>query len=439
MNGTQANTLGHYEAMILRLKLTLKMLLILAVLCTAALSSACSTVPRAPAPPAAVDSATLVGFPAKVRFLGIDRDTLDQRVDGVVEAVRDAAQGGPVNVLALSGGGAGGAFGAGALVGMSLRGDRPTFQVVTGVSVGSLLAPFAFLGSEWDPELVAAFADGRISRLLRVGGPAILFRPSIYEGAPLRSFIDHLVTQRLVDAVAKEAARGRLLFVATTDLDKEETVIWDLGAVAATGGEPARALFRDILVASTSIPGVFPPVLIRVSDGQREYEEMHVDGSTTVPFLVAPEILQLDGEHILNLNGGRIYVLVNGVLSTRSITTASRTLSVISRGISASLMHGSRRTVELAAEFAERHGMGLEFSYIPTTYPYRGSLAFDSDELQRLFDFAAKCAESGELWSRLEAAVQEGRKALRASQMQAPVCPGFTDTIEPRVVAAGTK
>ena len=136
--------------------------------------------------------------------------------------------------------------------------------------------------------MLAAAADGRIQKLLRVGGPAILFRASVYDGSPLRALVDQFVTQPLVDAVAQEAARGRLLLVATTDLDKQEPVIWDMGAIAAEGGEAARTLFRDVLVASASIPGVFPPVLIRVRDGAREYEEMHVDGSTTVPFFVAP-------------------------------------------------------------------------------------------------------------------------------------------------------
>ena len=287
-------------------------------------------------------------FPARVRFLGIDPESLDRRSGGVVAALRNAADGGPVNVLALSGGGAGGAFGAGALVGMSRRGDRPVFHVVTGVSVGALLAPFAFLGEDWDAELLAAFADGRLPKLLRVGGPAVLFRSSIYPGAPLRAYIDRFVTQRLVDAVADEAARGRLLLVATTDLDKQETVIWDLGAIAAERGEMARVLFRDVLLASASIPGVFPPVLIRVSDGERKYDEMHVDGGTTVPFLVAPEILQIDAGRGLDLQGGRIHVLVNGSLAARPITTPARAVPVMS----------TRLFRELHARVAQNRGPG---------------------------------------------------------------------------------
>ena len=54
----------------------------------------------------------------------------------------------PVQVLALSGGGQWGAFGAGFLKGWTRHGDRPAaFQVVTGTSTGSLQATFAFLGA----------------------------------------------------------------------------------------------------------------------------------------------------------------------------------------------------------------------------------------------------------------------------------------------------
>jgi predicted acylesterase/phospholipase RssA len=317
---------------------------------------------------------------------------------------------------------------------MSRRGDRPTFQVVTGVSVGALLAPFAFLGPAWDSQMLAAAADGRIQKLLRVGGPAILFRASVYDGSPLRALVDQFVTQPLVDAVAQEAARGRLLLVATTDLDKQEPVIWDMGAIAAEGGEAARTLFRDVLVASTSIPGVFPPVLIRVRDGAREYEEMHVDGSTTVPFFVAPEVLQLKAGRVLDLHGGKIYILVNGALSARPITTRAGSLAVISRAFSASSIHGSRRTLELAAEFARRQGMDLQFSYIPMTYPYQGPLAFEAEELRRLFEFAQRCAETGELWTRIEAAIDEGRKSA-FDPSSPPACPGPADTASSRVAA----
>src|SRR2546429_2787195 len=189
--------------------------------------------------------------------------------------------------------------------------------IFTGVSVGALIAPFAFLGPEWDQAMVEALGPDRTARLLQSRGLGVLFRPGAYRSEPLVELVDHLVSRRLIEAVATEAARGKVLFVATTDLDKQEAVIWDMGAIAAHGGEAARVLFRDVLVASASVPGLFPPVLIRVDgpDGE-SFDEMHVDGGTATPFFVASEIAQIlpaDFEVLPGaeaLHGARVYVLV---------------------------------------------------------------------------------------------------------------------------------
>ena len=177
----------------------------------------------------------------------------------------------PISVLALSGGGADGAYGAGVLVGLDpSSGTRPEFQVVTGVSTGALIAPFAFLGPDWDGKLEEAFTGPAAGALLSPRGfGALLFGPSVYRGRPLERLVGHYVDDALLQAVARENARGRKLLVATTDLDRQETVIWNMGEIAASGGPQARRLFRDVLVASASVPGVFPPKLIEVRDGGR--------------------------------------------------------------------------------------------------------------------------------------------------------------------------
>jgi len=126
------------------------------------------------------------------------------------------------------------------------------------VSACALLAPFAFLGQAWDQDLIEAFDSERTAHLLHSRGLVFLFRPGLYKREPLVDLVNHFVTDRLIKAVAEEAAKGRLLMVATTDLDKQESVIWDMGVIASHGGEAARVLFRDVLVASASIPGLFP-------------------------------------------------------------------------------------------------------------------------------------------------------------------------------------
>jgi hypothetical protein len=387
------------------------------------LLAACFTAPRKPAPPVAISQLAPSGFPSTVRFLGIDRDFFLAHADEIERRVRAAAPGGTLNILALSGGGAGGAFGAGALVGLGRLGDRPRFHVVTGVSAGALLAPFAFLGPEWDSELIEAFDSDRAAHLLRPRGLAFLFRPGVYRREPLVELVNHLVTERLVKAVADEASRGGMLLVATTDLDKQEPVIWDLGAIAMQGAEAARVLFRDVLVASASIPGLFPPVLLHVEGAGGSYDEMHVDGGTTLPFFVATEIAQILPRDFEVLHGARVFVLVNGQLGSQPQTTRERPVAVLSRSFSAGLMHSSRRSLELSAAFAQRHGMQFRFSYIPNNYPFQGPLNLKPSAVRALFDYGARCAMAGRLWLSLEQAVDAGQQAATSLPKESSQCP----------------
>ena len=242
----------------------------------------CVTLPRHERPPQSSQAAAPVGFSSAVRALGVDW-RLDRPPADIVTGLRAAATDGLLDILALSGGGASGAFGAGALVGLNRAHARPQFELVTGVSAGALIAPFAFLGPEWDSQLTDAFVGDRSESLIRRRGILGLFGNSFFEGEPLRQLVDGLVTDAMIREVSRESAKGRLLLVATTDLDKSETVVWNMGAIAATGGESARTLFRDVIVASSSIPGVFPPVMISVRDANGvAYQEMHVDGGVTV-------------------------------------------------------------------------------------------------------------------------------------------------------------
>jgi hypothetical protein len=366
----------------------------------AALSvAACATAPRKPAPPSRVGPAAPTGFPATVRSIGSDRRFFVEHMEELRQRVKAARGSGPINILALSGGGAGGAYGAGALAGLSRRGERPQFAVVTGVSTGALIAPFAFLGPAWDAQLKDAFASARTEHLLRSRGIAALFRPGVYQGKPLIELVDHYVTDELIQQSARESAKGRMLLVATTDLDKEETVIWDMGAIASHGGEAARTLFRDVLVASASIPGLFPPVLIHVSDSQHSYDEMHVDGGTSVPFFFTWEIAQILNFPAEDLKGANLYVIINGQLGTTPQTTAEKTIPIMKRSFSTELMHAMRTTLELSVEFARLYGMNLQFSRIPPNYPFQGPLNFQPRAMQALFEYAAGCAANGKFWT----------------------------------------
>ncbi len=364
----------------------------------------CLALPREP-PPVGV-LAVPIGFAASVRTVSIDwnRFQRDSR-DIAARAARSAADG-KIHILAISGGGAGAAYGAGALVGWSRAGTRPTFQIVTGVSSGALIAPLAFLGPEWDGELRQAFSGEASRGLLQSRWLGAFFGASVYRGRPLRNLVDRFVTPALMAAVAAESAKGRLLFVATTDLDREQTILWNLGEIAESGGEPARRLFVDVLVASASIPGIFPPVLIRVQQDGRRYEEMHVDGGATASLFIAPEVASIVPQMAAGVRGGETYVLVNAQLGSHEHPTKPQTLAILKRSILVGMQSGLRLAAETALLTAYQLGMDFRMTEIPAEYPFRGALDFDPGRMRRLFDFGVECGSNNQIWGTPQQAMQ---------------------------------
>jgi hypothetical protein len=319
-----------------------------------------------------------------------------------LSGVARAAHGGPVNVLVLSGGGGAGAFGAGILLGWNRLGTLPSFQIVTGVSVGALIAPFAFLGPEWDNQLSRVFAGSHVPDLLRhrfFGWVSALFGWSIFQGGPLDALVDRYVTPDLLRAVAAQAAKGRMLLVATTDLDSGQVVVWNMGAIAARGGPQALGLFRRVLIASASVPGYFPPMLIPVQAAGRVFDEMHVDGSTSASILFAPEMISILPDRLTPLRGANVYLVINGHLRSTTITTSTRTLPILERSVTTALDSDARARVELVYSFAQRHHMHLKVTEIPTSYPLGGFVAdLEPSRMKALFQYGERCAAEGRVW-----------------------------------------
>lgn len=389
----------------------------------AILVTGCAGAPRKDALRFGSDSALPVGFPSTVRIVDDTRHAFETRAPRILEQVHAAAEGGPINVLALSGGGAGAAYGAGALVGWTRQGTRPDFQIVTGVSAGALMAPFAFIGSSWDEELADAYSGGRTQHLFQGNWMRALFGASVYRGTPLVDLVDRYVTDKLLRAVAAEAAKGRLLMIATTDLDKEQTVIWNLGVIAAQGGDSARRLFRDVIVASASIPGLFPPVIIHVEESGTVYDEMHVDGGTTSPLFIAPEIasvLQVDAPF---LHGANVYIVENGQFGALTQTTPIRTIPILKRSITAALQSSSLAAVEIALSMAERNGMRVRVTAIPNGYPFLGSLNVEPARMKALFDFGVQCAIENKLWVTPVDLIDHVERARVTPSSGPPACP----------------
>ena len=368
-----------------------------------------------PAPPA--------GFPETVRSVAETRDAFEKEAVWFDAQVHKAAAGGVANVLLLSGGGAGAAFGAGALTGLSHAGARPQFHVVTGVSAGALTAPFAFLGPAWDNKLTESFSGERETHLLQWSWTGTLFGASIFRGRPLADLVEHYATAEMLQAVAAEAAKGRLLLIATTDLDSERTVIWNMGVIAMQGGPTALELFRKVLIASASVPGLFPPVMIPVEASGTVLEEMHVDGSTTASIFIAPEIASLVPEELPALRGAHIYVIANGQYGAATVTTPLRTAAILKRGIRAALHSSTREAIIATLALALRNDMQFNVTAIPDDYPFNGLLDLKPSHMRHLFDFGAECAMRGELWATPEGLLERSFTASLTLPGSIPKCP----------------
>ena len=387
----------------------------------------CATQARLPPPPDLISSAAPDGFSDDIRLVTIDRADFDKRAPQLFSRLSQAATDGTVDYLVISGGGAGGSFGAGALVGMSRRHDRPTFEVVTGVSAGALIAPFAYLGPQWDPQLQAAFAGLGGVHLPHSAARAVIKRllfPLDRSGhGALFQLVDTFVTPAMIEAVARDYRQGRLLFIATTDLDKEETVLWNMGLIAQHGGEAARRLFRDVLVASASVPGIFPPVMIRVRQGTHEYEEMHVDGSVTTSLFAAPLIAQIMPAPSATLRRANLYVIINGKLVSAPAATPVNTLGVLSRSFSADLTYKAREALLIALDYARSRNMRLRLTEIPPDYPYRGFADFNSAHMRQLFAYGVRCASSGRLWETADYSLSRNLQAGASGEATTSACP----------------
>jgi hypothetical protein len=288
----------------------------------------------------------------------------------------------PLTLLSLSGGGANGAYGAGVIVGWTKAGQRPEFSVVTGVSTGALAAPFVFLGPEWDDELETAYARGAAEGLIGWSHLAFLVSPSLFSARQLRHLVYDNVTPELLRAVAVENARGRRL-----------------------------------LVATTSIPAVVPPVFIVASgeDG-RLLQQMHVDGGVNTPFLAVPEDMLLWTSPAKPPPGSVVYILVNGILDREHSVTRGSLMAILRRTMASSGNASTRIHLAANVAFAHRNGMGLRLASIPKGTP-ASLLNFSEGSMSALFEKGRADAAAGLAWADV---ASEERTPQDASKPPAP-------------------
>jgi predicted patatin/cPLA2 family phospholipase len=302
--------------------------------------------------------------------------------------------------LALSGGGADGAFGAGVLNGWSTTHERPQFTIVSGASTGALMAPFAFLGPDYDDTIKEIYTGGHAEQFVKAAHVTnVIFNAGLITENSAYRIISQYITPRLLADVAREHRKGRRLYVITTNLDAQRPVLWDMGAIAASERPDALALFTEIITASASFPGVFSPVLINVeADGQR-FAEMHVDGETTDPIFVAPEKILRSLAITRSAPAHKsIYVLINTKLEPNLEVTENTPVQVPGRAIFTLTKTERRNSVLAAYDFARRNGFKFGLTYLPKDIPDKGSVEFETGYMRSLFAYGYELARSGAAW-----------------------------------------
>jgi len=367
--------------------------------------AACSAIARNPVP----DSPKLndvLGVSGPVRFWGDEppKNTLAL----VREAYRQRLAAGidpnaPVNFLAVSGGGSDGAFGAGLLVGWSDCGTRPSFELVTGISTGALIAPFAFMGSAYDQQLKEIYTAYGTDDIARQRNPlAIITEASAADNAPLANLIARYIDADFMAAVAREARKGRGLFIGTTFLDAQRPVIWDMGAIAVRGDEASLALFRKVLLASASIPGVFPPAMIPVEQDGKVYDEMHVDGGVANQVFIFPAQINLADldKRVQRTATRRIYVIRNARLHPMWASVSPGLTKIAEASISSLITYQGIGDVNRIYLQVRAASADFNLAYVPDSFVGRENAPFDLDYMRALYEFGYAQARAGYKWDK---------------------------------------
>ncbi len=382
-------------------------LLVLLMAAALVLVAACSHPDRLPSVPRADTARALPLGIANARFFA-DGDVAPMIQEGMRSLEREMAalraEGkNPMRTnlptayyLAVSGGGDNGAFGAGLLNGWSETGTRPEFRMVTGVSTGALIAPFAFLGPQYDPVLREVYTTLTPDRIFRARGlTAALFNDAMADTTPLAEVIAKYADEKMFAAIAREYNEGRLLLIGTTDLDAQRPVIWNIGALAASGKPEALKLFHQILRASAAIPGLFQPVMIDVELDGKKFQEMHVDGGTVAQLFLYPPTIEAGRL----LKRKRVaYIIRNARLDPDYDMAERRTINIAGRAINTMLAASGHNDIMRTWFISQRDGVDYNLAYIGSDFTVEKTGEFEQAYMRALFQYGFEQAKAGREW-----------------------------------------
>ena len=345
-----------------------------------------------------------LGLPNARFFPGAQRVELLEEFEAAVQRRRETLGLGAdaklpgAEVIAISGGGDNGAFGAGVLIGWTEAGDRPEFELVTGVSTGALLAPLIYLGPDYDQQLREIYttitADNIFEKRSFIDS---LFNDALNDSSPLKDHISKYFDESTMAAVAEEYRKGRLLLIATTDLDAQWPSIWNIGAIAASGDAGALELIRSLLCASTAIPAFFPPVMIDVEVDGKKYQEMHVDGGAISQIFLYPS--NLDPDRIAD-EKRTAYLIFNASAEPREANVDRRTMSIGGQAVATMIHYGGKEDILRIYYTMRDDGIDYNLAYIGDDFVAVEHAEFDKAYMNALFDYGYELARNGYPWAK---------------------------------------
>jgi Patatin-like phospholipase len=359
------------------------------------LTGGCATIsPRNVLPQANAGQIDLEGF-HNIRFWG---DVPAPAFEAIVMADAPSSV---LNFLAISGGAEDGAFGAGLLVGWGDAGTRPAFDLVTGVSSGALIAPFVFLGRERDGQLREIFTKYGRKDIYTYNVNGLIEGSALTDDTPLVHLIEKYVDDAFLQEVARERTKGRILLIGTTNLDTQRPVLWDMGRIAMSNNPDAIVLFRKILLASATLPGVFPPVRIQVRVGGKNYDELHVDGGVTRQVFLAPSIFSFaTGNQKLGRAAAkrRLYVIKNGRIDPEWQAVGENVMSITARSIDTLIKNQGIGDLYRIYSISKRDGIDFNLASIPPDFREVRKEPFDAGYMNALFDRGYDLASHNYSW-----------------------------------------
>lgn len=375
-------------------------------------SVSCYTHTRNALPEQYVGEAEIAGMPG-IRAWGDEHSEAFQKdfVQSIQQEIESKTEGyksgdATFDVLALSGGGSYGAFAAGVLNGWDATGTRPSFKLVTGISTGSLIAPFAFLGGKYDQKIGQLYTSINTNDIMNRKSLLSIATGTPYaaDNAPLAELMERYIDEEMLQDIAKAHSEGRRLFIGTTNLDAQRLVIWNMGAIASSGQPGSLELFRKIMVASAAMPVAFPPSMIEVEAGGSTYDEMHVDGGVSTEVFFYGEVIDIDeARKTLNIKDKpvvRIFILRSGQIRHHYKPVDLKIKSIAGKTLTSLTSSQAIGDLYRIYVITQRDGIDYNLGSVPDDYVSKAKEPFDPDDLKRLYDLGYDMAKSGYPWEK---------------------------------------